>query len=144
MTKEELAAELNGYGREMGISRKLQKSAIDAGLVFVYAAGDDLLEMDGAIEDEGDVTHHSIVRVCREGIIHPWNPEDYYKEREAEGYFKNKARSLPIKVLQDTEVDGLATSWAYETDIPHSTFHIVEDDDLYCIGIVFDIKDLPA
>lgn len=75
----------------MGISRKLQKSAIDAGLVFVYAAGDDLLEMDGAIEDEGDVAHHSIVRVCREGIIQPWDPEDYYKEHEAEGYFKNKA-----------------------------------------------------
>lgn len=36
--------------------------------------------------------------------------------------------------------DGI--SWQYKTDIPHATFNVMEDDEVYCIGIVFDIKEL--
>ena len=33
-------------------------------------------------------------------------------------------------------------SWSYKTDIPHETFNIYEDGELFCIGIVFSIDDL--
>ena len=35
-------------------------------------------------------------------------------------------------------------SWTYETAIPHATFEILEDEEKYCRGIVFDIKDLAS
>ena len=30
----------------------------------------------------------------------------------------------------------------YDTDIPRETFKVYEDDELYCIGIVFSVDDL--
>ena len=33
-------------------------------------------------------------------------------------------------------------SWAYETEIPHAKFNIYEDEELYCVGIVFDMRSL--
>ena len=33
-------------------------------------------------------------------------------------------------------------TWSYETDIPHATFNICEDGELYCEGIVFSIDHL--
>lgn len=35
-------------------------------------------------------------------------------------------------------------SWAYKTDIPHVTFDVVEDGELYCRGIVFRLADAKA
>jgi hypothetical protein len=34
------------------------------------------------------------------------------------------------------------TSWSYETDIPHATFDVLEDGEVYCRGIVFALADL--
>ncbi len=31
--------------------------------------------------------------------------------------------------------------WTFETDIPHETFDIYEDGELYCKGIVFNLAD---
>ena len=33
-------------------------------------------------------------------------------------------------------------SWTYKTDIPHSTFDILEDGEKYCRGIVFALDEL--
>lgn len=33
-------------------------------------------------------------------------------------------------------------SWAFETDIPHETFRILEDGEHFCLGIVFALEDL--
>ena len=33
-------------------------------------------------------------------------------------------------------------SWSYLTDIPHKTFDIMEDGEIYCRGIVFSLDDL--
>jgi hypothetical protein len=32
------------------------------------------------------------------------------------------------------------SSWSYKTSMPHETFRILEDADLYCIGMVFDAE----
>ena len=32
--------------------------------------------------------------------------------------------------------------WSYETDIPHETFNIYEDGEVWCVGIVFSVEDL--
>ena len=32
--------------------------------------------------------------------------------------------------------------WTYETEIPHAKFNIYEDDELSCVGIVFEMSEL--
>jgi hypothetical protein len=36
---------------------------------------------------------------------------------------------------------GADYSWGYKTEIPHETFTIMEDDEPYCKGIVFYLKE---
>jgi hypothetical protein len=55
---------------------------------------------------------------------------------------KQKAKTIEAIWCEGDEEKENPISWTYETDIPHSTFGIVEDDEIYCIGIVFSINDL--
>ena len=41
---------------------------------------------------------------------------------------------------QGNHIDGI--SWAYKTEIPHETFFMHEDGQIYCRGIVFFKSDL--
>ena len=34
-------------------------------------------------------------------------------------------------------------SWTYETPVPHATFDVMEDGDLFCRGLVIAVSDLP-
>lgn len=142
-TRETLAAELNEVKNFYDLTKEQAKAVKDAGLVVVFGATGILMEFLGAINDEAGVQGGNTLLICRDGIMCPWRNTRNYEEHEAEHYFKNKARSLPIKVLWDTTVDGEETSWAYVTEIPHSTFRIMEDGELFCIGIVFSVNDLP-
>ena len=44
--------------------------------------------------------------------------------------------------VYDTGEGDERCSWQFKTDIPHSTFRIMEDGELFCVGIVFNISDL--
>ena len=33
-------------------------------------------------------------------------------------------------------------AWTYNTNIPHATFDIFDDEEKYCKGIVFELKDM--
>jgi hypothetical protein len=37
------------------------------------------------------------------------------------------------------EYDGVTVSWTYKTEIPHAKFRVYKDNEIYCIGMVFDI-----
>lgn len=50
-----------------------------------------------------------------------------------------KGRTDSIEALWDYDKNFV---WTYKTDIPHETFDIMEDDEPYCKGIVFYLKDL--
>ena len=52
MTKEELAALINGRKYRHELTDKEEKAAKDARLVVVFGASDDLMEFRGAINDE--------------------------------------------------------------------------------------------
>lgn len=38
--------------------------------------------------------------------------------------------------------DSGSPCWSFETDIPHETFEIFDDGELFCTGIVFSMEDL--
>lgn len=139
MTKEELAAELNG--REYGnvFTKCLKQAAKDAGLVIVCGASDDLMEFDGAIYDEAGVYNGGVIAFDKDGPLGSWeNVRDEINVEDAKAFFKRMDGAKTIEALW-----GLNNiSWQYKTDIPHVSFDIMEDDEVYCRGIVFNLSDL--
>ena len=137
MTANELAAKIDGreYGYEMFSDVKAEAKQND--LVIVYGMSDNLIEFEGAINDEAGVYYGGEIEVTPDGIFKGPNCEcgkfacPYYREA-----IKNVKK---IKVLWCKTDDAY---WTYETAIPHSTFRIMEDEEVYCIGIVFSVEDL--
>ena len=128
MTKEELAARIDGceYGRELTDAEIAL--AKESGLVVVYECSDDLIEFDGAIEQELDVYRGDTVHVCEHGAA----TEDMM-EQPPDG------RMQEIEAVWCPPEGG---SWAYRTKIPHATFKVMMAGELYCTGIVCDSKDV--
>lgn len=126
MTKKELAEKLNG--RQYGDSFKdVMEDAMASGLVIVTGASDDLMEFQGAIEDEGG---------CFDG------GEVYFDKNGVSQDGTERANMIETLWCEGANVDGCQATWSYKTDIPHETFEIWEDEELYCIGLVFSIEDI--
>lgn len=97
--------------------------AKENGFVIVCGASDDLMEFYGAITDEGD---------CFDGGTVWFN-----RERVTDGPITTAERCIEALWCKEDDI-----TWTYKTDIPHETFMIYEDDEKYCRGIVFDIKNV--
>lgn len=134
MTKEELAAKLNG--REIGneMTRAESKQAKADGLVVVYGASDDLMEFEGAIYDEVSAYEGGEAFVTSAGLFDNSACDDECK------YFKAARKSATvIRALWDKKKPY---AWAFDTIIPHATFDIVEAGEPWCQGIVFSLADV--
>jgi len=103
-----------------------------AGLVAVFGASDDLMEFRGAIADEEYCLGDGDVHLDQDGLL-----ENECTEDECPHFTKLKSRTRAIKAIWDR--DGI--SWQYETSIPHKTFDVMEDGEVYCRGIVFQLAD---
>jgi hypothetical protein len=107
----------------------------EAGLVAVFGASVDLMEFEGAVQDEVGAYNGAKVSFSRSGIIYNLCVSERCPYHQAE-----VKRGSKIEARWD--VDGF--SWRYKTDIPHVKFVIKEDDENYCEGIVFALADVPA
>lgn len=114
MTKEELAAVLNGRQYREVPNLKDSQLAKENNLLIVYGTSDDLCEFAGAIDDEFD---------CYDG-----------------GEIESDDLPSTIEAIWG-EKDG-EPSWSYKTDMPHAEFKIYDDDELYCIGMVIDMNGI--
>lgn len=111
MTIYELAKQLDG--EQYGYREPLgDELAKELGFVIISGYSDDICRLDGAISDEVDCYNGGV-------ITHPDLPET-------------------IKAVWDSKERNC--SWCYETTIPHAEFEIYEGDELYCIGLVIDLK----
>lgn len=126
MTKKKLAEKLNG--RTYGDSFKdIVKDARASGLVIVTGASDDLMEFQGAIEDEGG---------CFDG------GKVYFDKKGVSQDGTERANVIEAVWCGGTNADGYEATWTYKTDVPCERFEIWEDKELYCIGLVFSVEDL--
>lgn len=135
MTAKELAEMLSGRKYGMEITSEEARAAKDAGLVVVYGYSDDKVEFCGAINDEAGAYNGTTVYLTPNGILQEpecGRDDCPYFDRERE-----KART--IKAVWHDEG---GPCWTFETDIPHETFNIYEDGELFCVGIVFRAEDL--
>lgn len=140
LTPRELSEELNG--REIGdeITTQEAKAVKAAGLVVVYGASDDLIEFEGAISDEYGASEGSIFKIDAGGVFPDFDggSVDHDDIDIMRDWF---ARERTPKGEITARWSNGEASWVYETSIPHATFDIFEDGDLYCRGIVFALTD---
>lgn len=132
---KELAAKLNGREYRNEITAAEARYAKANGLVVVYGASDDLMELRGAVDEEIGVYGGEKILMSRTGLIK--------NECDCERcpYFPEKTKgAAKIEAVWDSG----GYSWTYKTKIPHATFEIVEDGEKYCRGIVFALADVPA
>lgn len=127
---QDVADKLNGC--QYGDVTTVEYDAIlkEHGIVVVFGYSDDLAELRGAIYDEvGGTIYLKDGKLLRSECDDTDCP---YFQRELE-----TARTIEPIWCGDNGWD-----WSYETDIPHATFEIYEDEDKYCLGIVFKLDDI--
>ena len=129
MTKEELAAKLDGceYGEEM--TDALVKLARESRLVVVYGASDDLTEFNGAIRDEAYLGESFVTA----GGSEPRLMDQHDCNCEFCG-FKDKTRGA-IRINSDFTKKGFSV----RCSIPAATFSVMEDGERYGDGLVFAV-----
>lgn len=139
LTKETLAAQLNGREYLEEITDAEDLAAHDAGLVVVFGYSDDNTEFKGAIDDELGCYDGGEFYLHRGGIL--TDPSNGDCEHCGERAEKQQKHCAELKALWG--VGGY--SWQIEmASVPHATFDIVEDGEKFCRGIVFSIDDLPT
>lgn len=137
MTKEEFARKITCRQYPFELLVLEENIAKEHGLVIVYGASDDLMEFRGAIRDELDCYEGGMAYLdtVKKALL-----KNICNDDECP-YFQMFKRNAPqIEAIWNR--DGF--SWVYDTKIPHATFLIMEDDDNYCRGIVFDIADIES
>ena len=133
MDKNELAKVLNGreYGNE--IDRELEQAAKESELVVVFGASDDLMELRGWMNEELGAYNGTTAYFTTDGLYET-ECEDDNCPHEA----RRRTMAFPVKAIWgEGEV-----SWTFETQIPHVTFDIMEDGEVFCVGIVFGRDDV--
>ena len=130
------------YRDEM--SREEGRLASESGLIVIFGASDDLMEFRGVIHDEIGAYDGTTARLYRKksGTI---NVMDESRYEEIEGLlddFELEIQMWEVTAEWCPNGNGEAPSWRITTDIPHTTFNIMEDGEVYCEGIVIDTKDL--
>lgn len=124
MTAKQLAAHLDGREYMKEITPEEEREAESNGLVVVYGYSDDNVELAGAISDE----------------IGAWNGVVFHVEKD--GSYRVKDSDAPNKIRAVWCPEDTDFSWAFETDIPHEVFRILEDGEHFGLGIVFALSDL--
>lgn len=137
MNSKQLAQKLNNIQYPARIPEALLEAAKANGLVIVYGASDDLIEFEGAVCEEVGCYEGIEVLIDRKGVL-PLRSK-IEDDETLENYFNRKTTAQAIEALW-CEEDGY--SWTYQTEIPHETFEVMEDDDHYCRGIVFALADI--
>ena len=130
MTRDELAAKLNGreYGSE--ISRLEEDYARANRLLVIFGYSDDVIELKGLISDEVEGFLGSTFTISQK------NGKWKIGDRSEHG--------VTIKALwcPKDQPDDRQTSWLIKSNIPHATFDIMEDGELFCQGAVISEADL--
>jgi len=133
LTKEELATILNGrqYGHEITTEEEAEAKA--SGLVVIFGASDDLMELRGEIDDEVGAYEGGTAHLNSEGLL--TSPDCCDNPDECPYFLKEVARAKTVEAIWDK--DGY--SWVYETELPQATFDILDGNEKYCRGIVVEL-----
>lgn len=134
----ELAARLNGREYRGEITPDEKRMAKEAGLVVLFGASDDLAEFSGAVDDEVGCYDGGELFLL-DGSVYEFGTCTC--EHAVMADERARKRGKLVTAIWGRP-DGY--SWAYQTEIPHATFDVMEDGEPYCRGIVFALADAEA
>lgn len=138
---DELA--LNPINYDATFSRRIQElagKAAQAGIVIVTGESDDLVVFYGAIDGEVGSAEETRVAIDANGIIPDYESiQSEYTEDEMRAYMQRKTGHRLITARWHDEGNPC---WTLETDIPHKTFDIHEDGEVFSRAIMFNLSDL--
>ena len=137
-TKEELAALLHGREYRNEISAEEEVAAKAAGLVVVFGASDDLAEISGAISDEagcGGESDQIIMDAKGEIPSFYVAKDDWRTQADAMDWFERKKKSF----ILDARWGHGGYSHHFGVSLPYAAFDIMDDNEKYCRGIVFEL-----
>lgn len=129
MNVKEWAERLNWREYREEMTAEEEKQAAADGVVIVFGASDDLIEFRGVIRDE--------LGAWDGGVYKMTAAKDVVRVTD---HSADMHRALPsVRAVWSPQKIGLDVwaSWEITTDIPHETFDILEDGELYCRGVVF-------
>ena len=135
MTIKEWATLLNGreYTKEM--TKAEEKQAKEDGVVIVFGASDDLIEFRGVVDDEAGAWEGTTEKITPTAKL--YNPNENKETLE----FNSMQISNMLKIQSiwcpKNENGEIWASWEVRTKVPHETFDIMEDGEIFCRGIVF-------
>jgi len=132
MTIQEFAKMLDGRERDNETTPTEESQAHELGFVILHGYSDDGAEIRGAIHEEVSCFNGGTIYLDGDRLLEECECECSYYQ-----FAKEKCKT--IEAAWDDE-NGI--SWTYETDIPHANFNIMTGNDVWCRGIVFDIKSL--
>lgn len=135
MNIQEVADKLNGiqYGDEGSVfTRAYVKELKSHGIVVVHGYSDDVVEFRGAVNDELGAYDHYF---NSKGLVR--------NECDCDNcpYFEKMMQDV-LYYVKPVWCKTPEYAWTYDTNIPHVTFDVMEDDEKYCLGIVFKLSDL--
>ena len=131
MTKEEAAEYLNGREYRNEVDRDFERRLKESGLLAVMGASDDIMCVYGVTNDE----FYGPQYLNYKGVAY-----NECEDNDCPYYHKIKdTYPLIIPIWPNEECFQFKLS----QNIPYSTFKIMEDDEVYCIGMVIDTADLP-
>ncbi len=145
MNKETLAELINGRAYRNEMHKEEEQIAKESGLVIIFGASDDLVEFRGAIYDEIDAYNgtHFIIATPGTEIPVDENHETFRKAKQLEAItIEEESQTKKNRFEAVWSPDEPECSWLIKTDLPHSTFDIMEDGELYCRGLIIEVAAL--
>lgn len=141
MTAKDLAKLLDGREYRSEITDLELIAATQSGLVVVFGVSDDLVRFKGAIADELGAYERGKVLITKDKVFDSELIES--AKSDIDNTVVDMFQIKPHKSIEVVWNNHSGPCWFYKTDIPHETFMIHEDGELYCEGIVFSVNDLP-
>lgn len=145
MNKEQFAELLNGRQYREEITESEEQLAKENDLIIVFGYSDDNIEFRGLIYDEIPAYDGAEMFIATPGteIIVDEDEETYQKAKSLTAVRLNQRRVNEKNFVEAIwSPDELDCSWLIRADIPHATFDIMEDGELFCRGIVLSKSDI--
>ncbi|GHU64575.1 hypothetical protein FACS189447_01700 [Spirochaetia bacterium] len=110
------------------------------GIIAVFGHSDDLMEFRGVINyEEGAWEGVEVLISSREkGTVFIFDEEENRDSAE----FNRAQIDAMQKIKAVWAPEDIEASWKIETDIPHETFNIIEDEELFCQAILIHIDSI--
>jgi hypothetical protein len=144
MNKEDFAKLLNGNQYRSEMTREEEQLAKENDLLICFGSSDDLLELRGIIYDEEGACNGGTASI----VLKKDNKLDLMNGCDLESIqdlFEENDLAFNIPIVEIEAVwcpDDIETSWLIKSKIPHASFDIMEDQILYCRGLVIEKADL--